>query len=180
MPSLSASWALMARRLVNAAALLALASPLAAQTATAPALKAAFLYNFATFAEWPADAAPAGPLTICVLGDDVIAGALDGTAKGRAISGRTVVVLRVKADGLLACHVLYLTGVDAKRSQEIIDGLKNAPVLTVSDYPRFAQSGGIAGLFVEDGTAAAHQPHYRRAGTFFKTAPCCRGSYFSF
>jgi len=138
-------------RLLTAAALLALAAPLDAQTASAPALKAAFVYNFATFAEWPTDATPAGPLTICVLGDEVIALALDGTVKGRAIGGRTVVVSRVKAGALLTCHVLYLTGFDAKRSQEIIDGLKNAPVLTVSDQHRFAQAGGIAGMFVEGG-----------------------------
>jgi len=146
---------LLAHRLVNAAAPLALAAalaaPLDAQTASAPALKAAFVYNFATFAEWPADATPPGPLTICVLGDEVIAGALEGTVKGRAIGGRAVVVSRVKADALLACHVLYLTGFDAKRSQEIIDGLRNAPVLTVSDQHRFAEAGGIAGMFVQDG-----------------------------
>ena len=146
---------LLAHRLVNAAAPLALAAalaaPLDAQTASAPALKAAFVYNFATFAEWPADATPPGPLTICVLGDEVIAGALEGTVKGRAIGGRAVVVSRVKSDALLACHVLYLTGFDAKRSQEIIDGLRNAPVLTVSDQHRFAEAGGIAGMFVQDG-----------------------------
>ena len=43
------------------------------------------------------------------------------------------------------------TGVDAKRSQEIIDGLRNVPVLTVSVQHRFAQTGGIAGMYVQDG-----------------------------
>jgi hypothetical protein len=47
--------------------------------------------------------------------------------------------------------VLYLTGVDAKRGQQIVDELKSAPVLTVSDGEVFATNGGIAGLFVEQG-----------------------------
>jgi hypothetical protein len=121
-----------------------------AQTASEPALKAAFLYNFARFAEWPADAA-AGPLTICVLGDAALADALDGTVKGRTIDSRQVAVSRVKPDGIRACHVLYLTGVDPQRARQIIDELKNAPVLTVSDSELFAINGGIAGLFVEQG-----------------------------
>ena len=132
-------------------ALLAAAAPLAAQTASAPALKAAFVYNFAKFTEWPADVAKTGPLTICVLGDLQIASELDGTVKGRTIDGREVVVSRAQSDGLRACHVLYLSGLDAKRWQQIIDALKNAPVLTVSDAEHFAEAGGIAGLFVDDG-----------------------------
>jgi hypothetical protein len=122
-----------------------------AQSAPEPTLKAAFLYNFAKFAEWPADAAPADPLMICVLGDPAIADALDETVKGRTIDGRKVAVSRVKPDGLRACHVLYLAGLDAKAANQIVDELKNAPVLTVSDREQFAQSGGIAGLFVEQG-----------------------------
>jgi YfiR/HmsC-like len=122
-----------------------------AQSVPESALKAAFLYNFAKFAEWPADAAPAEPLTICVLADAAIANALDETVKGRTIDARKVVVSRVKPDGLRACHVLYLTGLDGKRAQQIIEELQNTPVLTVSDGEQFAQNGGIAGLFVEQG-----------------------------
>ena len=59
--------------------------------------------------------------------------------------------MRVKPDGFRACHVLYLAGLDEKRVRQIIDELKNAPVLTVSDGEAFARNGGIAGLFVEQG-----------------------------
>lgn len=121
-----------------------------AQGASESALKAAFLYNFAKFAQWPADAA-GGPLTICVAGDTAIADALDGTVKGRSVDGREVTVSRVKPDGMRACHVLYVTGLDQKHTQQMIDELTGAPVLTVSDREQFAQSGGIAGLFVEGG-----------------------------
>lgn len=125
-------------------------SAAAAQTVTASALKAAFLYNFVRFTEWPADAARTGPLTICVLGDPAVARELDHTVKAHAIDGRQVAVSRVTVDGLRACHVLYLTGLDRKRSKEIIDELNGEPVLTVSDDDRFAETGGIVRLFVVD------------------------------
>ena len=47
--------------------------------------------------------------------------------------------------------MLYLTGLDPKRAQQIVDELQSAPVLTVSDGEVFARTGGIAGLFVEQG-----------------------------
>src|SRR5258708_17607828 len=98
------------------------AGPMAwAQSAPEPVLKAAFLYNFAKFAEWPPDAAPADPLTICVLDDAAIAEALDETVKGRTVDGRKTVVVRVKPDGFHACHVLYLAGLSPKRAQEIVE-----------------------------------------------------------
>ena len=122
-----------------------------AQSAPEATLKAAFLYNFAKFAEWPADAAAVDPLVICVLGDPAIANALDETVKGRTIDGRKVGVSRVKPDGLRACHVLYIAGLDARAANQIVDDLNNAPVLTVADREQFAQNGGIAGLFVEEG-----------------------------
>ena len=121
----------------------------AQSTVTAPALKAAFLYNFAKFADWPADSPQSGPFAICVLGDAAIADALDGIVKGHTIANREVAVVRVKAEDVRACQVLYLTGLDAKRSQQIVADLRNAPVLTVSDGEPFAQAGGIAGLIIE-------------------------------
>ena len=143
------------QRVVVAAAIAtgAFTSFVAAQTATAPELKAAFLYNFAKFVEWPADSMAAGaPLVLCVLGDGAVADALDETVKGRAIDGHPVTTRRVKVDGALrSCHVLYLSGVDAKGSHELLVGLGDSAVLTASDLDRFAQLGGVANFFVENG-----------------------------
>ena len=131
--------------------LLLAAAPVGAQSASAPALKAAFLYNFAKFAEWPVDAQASGPIAICVLGDAAVADALDATVQGKTIDGREVAVVRAKPDGLRACHLLYVSGLDQRRSQQIVDELKAAPVMTVSDRDRFAESGGVAAFFVEGG-----------------------------
>jgi len=135
-----------------AAAVFLLAAVAAAQAPTLTAVKAAFLYNFATFAEWPADSLTAEQtLSLCVIGDDAVADALTQTVNGRAIKGHTVMVERIKADGKIqACHLLYASGYDPARITQLTQALKGASVLTVSDGDRFAALGGIAQLFVEN------------------------------
>jgi hypothetical protein len=145
------------RRRPGWGAALAIASLLSArthaQTASAPELKAAFLYNFAKFVEWPADSLPTwAPLVMCVLGDAAVADALEETVKGRTIEGHPLTTRRVKVDGpLRTCHVLYVSGVDAKRLHELLEGLSDSTVLTASDLDRFAQSGGVVNFFVDNG-----------------------------
>lgn len=58
----------------------------------------------------------------------------------------------MKADDgtLRSCHLLYAGSVDPKGAAHLLDTLKGAPVLTVSDLGTFAQIGGMAQLFVED------------------------------
>jgi hypothetical protein len=119
-----------------------------AQSASAPMLTAAFLFNFAKFTVWPADAPQNGPLTICVSGDPIVVGALQKIVKGRPVGGRDVTAASVSS-GWRACHVLYSTGLDASHSQQIIDELKGVPVLTVSDRERFTEQGGMVRLFAD-------------------------------
>jgi hypothetical protein len=137
-------------------------------TASAPVLKAAFVYNFLKFAEWPVDAATEGPVNLCVFGDAPLADALEATVKGRRLDGREIAVVRVRPEAFRACHLLYLAGVDAARSTDILRDLKGAPILTVSDREHFAESGGVAGLFAQNGkmrfainVAAAERAHLR-------------------
>ena len=141
------------RRFLLATAVVVSLASIAASAQGAPeaVLQAAFLYNFAKFTVWPAEDAPAGPLRMCVLGTAAVADALDSTVKGRPIDGREVAVVRAKSGELRQCHLLYAAGLDAKRSQQVIDEVKGAPVLTVSDRDQFAEGGGIASLFVEGG-----------------------------
>lgn len=124
-----------------------------AQTsATAPTLKAAFVYNFAKFTTWPSDAlAPGQRLALCVLGDPAVADALEQTIKGRSADGHELTAQIVKPDGpIRSCHVLYAAGLDAKRSAELLDALRGAAVLTVGDTELFGESGGVAQLILEN------------------------------
>jgi hypothetical protein len=123
------------------------------QTATAAAVTSAFLYNFAKFTEWPADAlAPGQRIALCVIGANAVADALEQTIKGHTIEGHELTVEMVKPDGSVrSCHVLYASGLDEKRSLQLIETLKAAPVLTASDADRFAELGGVAQLILEGG-----------------------------
>jgi len=135
------------------AALLLCASTGGAQNVTESSLKAAFIYSFARFTEWPQDVlATTGPFTACVLGDSPIRDALERTVKDRQLSGRGVSVLLVQVDGnLRSCHLLYVSGVTPTQIAGIVAAVKGAPVLTISDVDSFAQQGGIAQMFVENG-----------------------------
>ena len=127
--------------------------PAAAQSLPAPALKAAFLFNFAQFVEWPADAVPAGaPLALCVVNDGAVADALEQDDQGPDRRGHGLTVRHLKAGAPLpTCHVLYLAGSDLKSSLDVIGTLKDVSVLTVSDAARFARTGGMVELFIESG-----------------------------
>jgi hypothetical protein len=124
-----------------------------AETASEPAIKAAYLYHFAKFAEWPAAALPPGaPIVMCVTDDTRVAKALEDATTGRDAGGHALVVRKVELDGpVRTCHVLYANGLDNRRAGELIETLRGAPVLSVSDFDTFAQLGGIAHLFVEQG-----------------------------
>jgi len=143
------------RRLGGAvlAALLLCASTGGAQNVTESSLKAAFIYSFARFTEWPQEVLPTtGPFTACVLGDSPIRDALERTVKDRQLSGRGVSVLLVQFDGnLRSCQLLYVSGVTPTQIAGIVAAVKGAPVLTISDVDSFAQQGGIAQMFVENG-----------------------------
>jgi hypothetical protein len=124
---------------------------LSGQAVTQPALKAAFLYNFAKFAEWPNDAASTAPLTLCVVDDSAVDDALSQLVRGSVVNGRPVTVQRVSRDRLRGCHLAYFGGTDADRAIAMLDEIKGASVLTVSDGEQFARMGGVIGLFLEDG-----------------------------
>jgi hypothetical protein len=135
------------------ALLLQCCSTAGAQDVTEPSLKAAFVYNFAKFTEWPPDVLPAADsLSACVLGDPSVEEALARTVKGRLLSGHTISVTRVQLEGpLRSCHLLYLSGLTAQQMAAVVTAVQGASVLTISDADDFALLGGIAHVFIENG-----------------------------
>lgn len=100
------------------------------------AVKAAYLYKFGLYVEWPnnAFASPASPVNLCVAGDDPFGPTLDEAVRGQSIGGRTIAIRRLKTvtrDS--ACHILYVGSTDAARSGQIIEAVRGSGVLTVSD-----------------------------------------------
>ncbi len=116
-------------------------------------LKAAFVYNFAKFVEWPdgAFANPADPLRFCVLGDDLMGGELEELARSKTIGRRLVEARRVKS---LAesqhCHVLFVAAQEQNRVRELPAAIRGAPVLTIGESDSFVSWGGVINLLLEN------------------------------
>jgi hypothetical protein len=123
-----------------------------AQTASAPALHAAFVFNFAKFTEWPPAALPpVAPLVICVLGDPAAAAAFDQAVYRQTVQGHRVVVRQALDDGSgHACHVLFIGRSLDKSATALLEGVKGNAVLTVSESPAFAETGGAIQIFTEN------------------------------
>lgn len=116
-------------------------------------LKAAFLFNFAQFVEWPPEtfATPDAPFCIGVLGDDPFGSALDAMVQGETISGHKITVLRAsQLDVLKNCQIVFVSKSEKNRIPEILAALKSKPVLTVGDMENFGQRGGNINFYQED------------------------------
>jgi len=99
-------------------------------------VKAAFLYKFAPFVEWPATAwgSATSPLTLCVVGDDPFGVLLDRTIQGQHLGAHPIVVHRL--DRLAAdsgCGIAYVGGSKTQSVAEALDAVQGTPVLTVTD-----------------------------------------------
>lgn len=120
--------------------------------ATAYEVKAAYLFNFGKFVEWPPKVAAGtnAPFTICVLGKDPFGASLDSTIAGEAIDGRSVLAKRFsKPQEALNCRVLFISSSEDAQLKEILATLEKTSVLTVSDISQFTRRGGMI-QFVDD------------------------------
>lgn len=115
-------------------------------------VKAAFLYNFARFVEWPARAFPdaAAPVVIGIVGDDPFGDALDKAVSGRTVHNRPIVVKRLsESDDLKGCHVLFVAASDERRRLAVLSRVEAASVLTVGEVGGFSRAGGIIGFYLD-------------------------------
>jgi len=137
-------------RLPLAALLLALAC--AAAGAEAPvgverSVKAAFLYKFLGYAEFPAAAVPAepaAPLTIGVIGAAEIAAELSRITAGRLLDGRAVAVRVVQeGDALAGIHLLFLGNADIAHPEKLLAAAQQLGILTVTESDHGLQQGSV-------------------------------------
>src|SRR5215469_9211878 len=116
-------------------------------------IKAAFLFNFAKFVEWPRDAFPQSnsPIVIGVLGQNVFGHYLEDTIRNKTVQNRTIVIKEFKsADEAAHCHILFVSGSMKDNLTNVIDNLHNASILTVSDTDQFIEAGGMVNFVIED------------------------------
>ena len=130
-------------------------SALIAQTKTATEyqVKAAFLYNFAKFVEWPPSAFSDAkqPLDICVYGRDPFGSALEDALLGKTIGERRVGLGRAtQFQDLAGCQVVFLGAPARESAAELANRLKGRAVLLVGESDGFAASGGTIQFTIED------------------------------
>jgi hypothetical protein len=116
-------------------------------------VKAAFLFHFAQFVDWPPEAFKdaASPLTYCTVGEDPFHGALDASLNGKTIDGRPVRVLHFKLpQEVQPCQILFLGAPEKKSLSATLVNLGASPVLTVGESQDFIEQGGMIGFLWED------------------------------
>ncbi len=110
-------------------------------------VKAAFIFNFAKFVQWPAES---GALVIGVVGNEALAQAVTRAIEGRTIAGRSIEVRHLLAtDSPAGCHVLHISNLAEQDTSALLVRVQGA-VLTIGETPRFLRDGGMVRVFVED------------------------------
>lgn len=114
-------------------------------------IKAAYIYNFINYIEWPENAfpAPGGTITIGVIGQNPFGAALD-VLNGKQVKGRTVALKQITdAKDLDQCQIVFINSSEKARLPELLGKLKDSRVLTVSEIDGFAEQGGIINFISE-------------------------------
>lgn len=115
-------------------------------------LKAAFLFNFSKFVDWPADAFTnaEAPLQICVIGQDPFGAEFAQSVTNKIVNGHRIELVHPKdVHEARACQILFIAVSEKKRIPEILQGLKGTSVLTVADIPNFVETGGIINFILD-------------------------------
>ena len=101
-------------------------------------VKAAFIYNFALFTNWPADVMQAdAPMVVCVTAQHPLQAALEKLT-GKPVRGHRLEIRKINDGTVAGCHVLVF---DARASNGVrVDPA--TPVLTVSDSPKSQRGAG--------------------------------------
>ena len=133
-------------------------------------IKAAFLYNFLKFVEWPK--AKIGesnePIIVSTIGQDVFQDAFD-SIKNKTLEGRKIVIKKFegieelqKADSkkkyrqhsqieaIRKSHLLFICPSEKIYIADILKSVKGHNILTVADTQSFLEAGGIINLMMEE------------------------------
>ena len=114
-------------------------------------VKAALLYHFTQFLEWPEESFAGSPqFRICIFGEDPFGAHLDAVAHKRT-GGRPIVVRRYERVGAVAgrCEIAFIAEDRAKAVGEALRSFRSEATLTVGDGARFVDRGGMIGLVRE-------------------------------
>jgi hypothetical protein len=131
-----------------------LAGPAAAQTAEEYQVKAAFLFNFAKFVQWPATSfkSPSDPIHICVLGENPFGTTLAELLAGKKIDDRPLMSSHFfEVREINGCHILFVSKSERKNLRNILAAATAGGILTVGEWESFAADGGTIGFHLDQG-----------------------------
>ena len=116
-------------------------------------VKAAFLFNFVQFVEWPGESLRAGePFRICLTAENPFGGVLERTVSGELAAGRPIEIETIAPEAPPSrCQVLFVPRTLAAREPAILRLVGTLPILTVGESARFLDSGGLVNFVVEGG-----------------------------
>ena len=127
-------------------------------------LKAAYIYNFARFVEWPARP---GPIRISILGQGDLGAPLEQVVRGKVANGRAIEVTHITSmTDSDCCEILLIDRSESKHVREIVQTLAGKPVLTVSDQENGLRDGVMIAfqLFEESVRFQVNQEAAEHAG----------------
>lgn len=112
-------------------------------------IKAAFIYKIIKFVEWPGSrfGSSQAPFFVCVLGEDPFGESLEKIFEGKVAHGRALSVKRSEElSDLEDCHIIFISGSEAKNLEKILKAIQSNSVLTIGDTENFSLSGGMIGF----------------------------------
>jgi hypothetical protein len=116
-------------------------------------LKAAFVYHFTHYTDWPAEAFEdeESPIVVAVVGDDPFRGALERAVREKTVGGRRLAYRHFDGvDALEPCHVLYVSRSERLQLGQIVRDARDFGALTVADMEDFTREGGMVRFLTEN------------------------------
>jgi hypothetical protein len=117
-------------------------------------VKAAYMYNFAKFVDWPAGTLGGStqPLIFCVLGQTPLSQTLRDTLSGKLVDQRPLEFRQVSDSKQASkCQILFVSLADKKQMRQTLEDIKSLPVLTVGEGDDFTNQGGIVRFLLDGG-----------------------------
>lgn len=143
-------------------------------------LKAAFIYNFAQFVEWPSNAFsnPSAPFVIGVVGDPSLGGTLEQAVKGKTAGKREIVVKYFANSAAVDhAHILFVSASERDRLGDLVKRATAESTLTIGDFDGFTAASGMVRFMTEDNRLrfevnldATNQGHLKFSAQLLKLA----------
>jgi hypothetical protein len=149
-------------------------------------IKAAFLYNFMLYTEWPPSAFEKNdsPIVLAIAGEDPFGNQLDAAVRGKTVRGRAIDVHRYdQMSEVSACHLLFVSVDQSKNFPLFLQRHRELSLLSVGESEDFTRAGGVIQFVIEENkvrfevnTDAADRAHLKLSSKLLSLAKIVRDS----